>query len=236
MPKDISHTLVYYDQIVCFGFFAYLDFWFSLVKSCANSRTDRSMNDYIEIVIDAIDQWIKNNQNCMSITPRLQPPPLRAEWWVKQICKFAHIFKHYSYVFLFLCFFFFNLLFQWLAVFLKVNLIKNQIVHRMHHQRQRVLIRQETRRGPQKSFERVIEFCGKFGNCNLIFVSESPRLSYSQADWEKFGLHLKYYWIYLEFKAGFFSFLLGNLSFASHIINSIWRCRNLTQFTTRKMC
>lgn len=235
MPKDISHTLVYYDQFVCFGFFAYLDFWFSLVKSCANSRTDRSMNDYIEIVIDAIDQWIKNNQNCMSITPRLQPPhwELSDEW-----NKYANL--HIFLDIIRMCFsfsvFFFNLLFQWLAVFLKVNLIKNQIVHRMHHQCQRVLIRRETRRGPQKSFERVIEFCGKFGNCNLIFVSESPRLSYSQADWEKLGLHLKYYWIYLEFKAGFFSFLLGNLSFASHIINSIWRCRNLTQFTTWKMC
>lgn len=149
-----------------------------LIFACEKLRkfAHRSINEWLYRNCDRCDRSMNQKWLKLYVYHATPPaPPLRAEWWVKQICKFAHIIKHYSHVFLSLCFFFFffNLLFQWLAVFLKVNLIKNQIVHRMHHQCQRVLIRRETRRGPQKSFERVIEFCGKFGNCNLIFVSES---------------------------------------------------------------
>lgn len=56
-PKERERSLIRSNRLFwVFRLFGIFDFAF--VKSCVNSRTDRSMNDYIEIVIDAIDQWI----------------------------------------------------------------------------------------------------------------------------------------------------------------------------------
>lgn len=69
--KEISHTI---ESFVCFGFFAYLDFWFC---ACEKLRkfAHRSINEWLYRNCDRCDRSMNRMTVCLS---RHASPPLRA--------------------------------------------------------------------------------------------------------------------------------------------------------------